>query len=58
MLKRGQQFFQVSLHVEEGVRLRRAMHALGHEIAGSCESQMATLVVTVAQLLENFSRFE
>ena len=58
MVKRGQQLFEVALHVEEGIRLRGGVHALGDEIAGSGESQMPALVMAVAQLLEDFARFE
>ena len=58
MLEGRQQLFDVALHVEERVRLRRRMDALGERIAGGDKPQVAALVVAIAQLLEDLAGFE
>ena len=58
VLKRREQIFDVALHVEEGVRLGRAMNVGRNQIAGRGEGQRAMLLVALAGLGEDLSRFE
>jgi hypothetical protein len=58
MLKCSQQLFDVALHVEERIRLRGDMHALGDGVAGRGKSEVPPLIVMVAELLKNFARLE
>src|SRR5450755_707032 len=53
-LKTRQQLLQISLEMEERDWLRVAVQTQRRQIAGGSEGKPTTLVVTVAQLFENF----
>src|SRR5271165_4638363 len=56
--ERGEQIFDVALHVEEAVRLRGGVDALRKRISRRSETEVAALVVTIAALLEDLTRLE
>src|ERR1017187_8226442 len=58
MLEPSQQLLEVAFEMEERYRLRLAMQTQRRQVASGRKREAASLVMTVAQLLKNFTRLE